>query len=103
MNRFRRTSGNAPVTNWWDNGNNQIAFSRGDRAFVAINNDNYAMDVTLKTGLQGGTYCDIISGNKQGNSCTGKTITVGNDGNAKIYIKYFEEDPVIAIHADVKL
>ncbi len=31
MVRFRNTAESQPVQNWWDNGNNQIAFSRGNK------------------------------------------------------------------------
>jgi alpha-amylase len=103
MNVFRNAAGTATVSNWWDNGGNQIAFSRGNRAFIAINNEDFGMDVTLQTGMAGGRYCDIISGNKINNSCTGKTITVNSDGTLRVQIKYFEEDPIIAIHANSKL
>ena len=39
MVQFRNAAGNSAVQNWWDNGNNQIAFSRGNVAFIAINGD----------------------------------------------------------------
>jgi len=103
MAGFRNVAGSDPVANWWDNGGNQIAFSRGDKAFIAINNENFAMDVTLKTGLPAGSYCDIISGNKINGSCTGKTIQVNSDGTARISIGYFVEDPQIAFHINSKL
>ena len=103
MNMFRNVAGFEAVKNWWDNGGHQIAFSRGSKAFIAINNEDYALDATLQTGMPAGTYCDVISGSKVNGSCTGKTVTVNDDGTAKINIKYFEEDPVIAIHADVKI
>lgn len=61
------------------------------------------MNVTLKTGLSTGTYCDVISGNKINNSCTGQSIYVGDVGTAEILIEYDEEDPVIAIHVESKL
>ena len=103
MNVFRNVAKGQEVRNWWDNGNNQIAFSRGNRGFLAINNDNYAMDMNLQTGMTAGAYCDIISGNKENGRCTGKTINVNSDGTAKIYIGYYEEDPVVAFHAESKL
>jgi alpha-amylase len=31
MVRFRNTAEGQSVQNWWDNGNNQIAFSRGNK------------------------------------------------------------------------
>lgn len=103
MARFRNVAGFEQVRNWWDNGQNQIAFSRGNKAFIAINHDAWAMDATLQTGLPAGSYCDIISGNKINNSCTGKTINVNADGTTNVFIRFYEEDPVIAIHAESKL
>jgi alpha-amylase len=44
MSQFRSTVLGTAVTNWWDNGNNQIAFCRGDKGFIAINGDT--MDLT---------------------------------------------------------
>lgn len=102
MARFKNIAGFEPVANWWDNGSNQIAFSRGNKAFLAINNEAYTMDVTLQTGLPAGNYCDIISGNKINNACTGKTITVGGDGRARFNIPN-NDDPVAAIHIESKL
>ena len=41
MVAFRNhTASDFTVNNWWDNGNNQIAFSRGDAGFVAINKES---------------------------------------------------------------
>jgi alpha-amylase len=51
----------------------------------------------LQTGLPAGTYCDIISGEKQGSSCTGKSVKVDTDGKAYIEILASEEDGVLAI------
>jgi alpha-amylase len=56
----------------------------------------------LQTSLPGGTYCDVISGEKQGNSCTGKTVTVEEDGKAFIQILAPEEDGVLAISVEVR-
>ncbi|XP_035658299.1 pancreatic alpha-amylase-like [Branchiostoma floridae] len=104
MVRFRNVAAGHGMFNWWDNGNNQIAFSRGDRAFIAINNEDWsALDATLQTGLSSGDYCDVISGDLSNGGCTGKTITVGGDGRAHIYIAGDDEDPMIAIHADSKV
>jgi len=55
----------------------------------------------LQTGLPAGQYCDIISGNKEGTSCTGKTITVNADGTVNVNISNTEEDPIVATHAEV--
>lgn len=45
---FRNAANFTGVTNWWDNGNKQIAFGRGDRAFIVINGDNVDLDQTLQ-------------------------------------------------------
>lgn len=131
MARFRNAAAGQPVANWWDNGFNQIAFSRGNKGkqkirkmfslltqscnkknvrlnrlsigFIAINNDGYALSQNLQTGLPGGQYCDIISGNLENGRCTGTTITVGGDGRTQINISNSAEDPMIAIHVDAKL
>jgi alpha-amylase len=103
MVRFRNTAASQTVQNWWDNGNNQIAFSRGNKAFIAINNDDFALNQALQTGLPQGQYCDIISGYLEQGRCTGKTITVQGDGKTSLTISNSEADPMIAIHVDAKL
>ncbi|XP_026320593.1 alpha-amylase 2-like isoform X1 [Hyposmocoma kahamanoa] len=95
---FRNVAGDAGLNDWWDNSSNQIAFCRGNRAFIAINNDMWNLNENLQTCLPAGTYCDVISGNTLGNSCVGKTVTVGNDGRAQIYIGALEYDMALAIH-----
>src|SRR5207249_4503047 len=37
---FRRVVAGTGVNHWWDDGDNAIAFSRGDKGFVAINNES---------------------------------------------------------------
>ncbi|KAM9844640.1 alpha-amylase-like [Aulostomus maculatus] len=100
---FRNVVNGQPHSNWWDNQNNQVAFGRGDRGFIVFNNDDWDLDVTLQTGLPAGTYCDVISGQKEGNKCTGKQIHVQCEGHAYFKISNSEEDPFIAIHAESKL
>ena len=60
------TPATRPVRNWCDDGSNLIAFSRGDRAWIAINNDLTAQTHTFTTGLPTGTYCDVIHGTFSG-------------------------------------
>lgn len=52
----------------------------------------------FQTCLPAGSYCDVISGVKEGNRCTGKTVTVGNNGIANISIRANEYDMILAIH-----
>lgn len=100
---FKNAAEGQGVSNWWDNGSNQIAFSRGNRAFIAFNGESYGLNQNLATGLPSGTYCDVISGYKSGSSCTGSSITVGGDGRANININGDAADGVIAIHVNAKL
>uniref|UniRef100_H3C288 alpha-amylase n=1 Tax=Tetraodon nigroviridis TaxID=99883 RepID=H3C288_TETNG len=100
---FRNVVNGQPHSNWWDNNSNQVAFGRGNRGFIVFNNDDWDLDVTLNTGLPAGTYCDVISGQKEGGRCTGKQIHVGSDGRAHFRISNRDEDPFVAIHAESKL
>ena len=123
MVRFRNTAQGQPVQNWWDNGSNQIAFSRGNKgkkifavkflsslasissvAFLVINNDDDSqLNQWLPTGLPQGQYCDLISGNLDQGRCTGKTISVQGDGRAQFSISNTDVDPMVAITVDAKL
>jgi alpha-amylase len=68
-----------PVTNWYTDGTNLIAFSRGPDAWIALNNESSAQTRTFTTGLPDGTYCDIIHGSVSGGACTGSTVTVSGN------------------------
>jgi len=105
MVQFRNVAGDAPLANWWDNGGNTIAFSRGNRGFIAVSQESGDVNVNVQTGLPAGTYCDVISGNKEGSSCSGRVVTVGGDGRANIQIPSVnsEADSVVAIHVEAKL
>nr|AAP97393.1 alpha-amylase 2 [Diatraea saccharalis] len=98
MVAFRNVAGNTGLNDWWSNGFNQIAFCRGGNAFVAFNNDSWDLNQNLQTCLPAGRYCDVISGVKAGNTCTGKTVTVGNDGRAIINVGALDYDMMLAIH-----
>ncbi len=77
---FRRAVAGTDLDRAWDSGGDAVAFSRGDKGFVAINNGSASVSATITTGLAGGTYCDILSGAKFGVSCTGQGIVVAADG-----------------------
>lgn len=68
-----------PVTNWYTDGTNLIAFSRGPDAWISLNNETSAQTHTFTTGLPDGTYCDIIHGSVTGGTCTGSTVTVSGN------------------------
>ena len=74
------------VANWYDDGNNLAAFSRGGQAWIAINNETAAKTITVGTGLRAGKYCDIIHNPGNGASCAGSTVTVGAQGQATVTV-----------------
>ncbi|XP_032885054.1 pancreatic alpha-amylase-like [Amblyraja radiata] len=100
---FRNAVGSQPLRNWWDNGGNMVAFGRGDRGFIAINMDNWPMEMTLQTALPAGVYCDVISGQRAGDRCTGLQVTVNACGNAVFHISNDAQDPMVAIHIHSRL
>lgn len=80
MVAFNNTVGSAPQGNWYDDGVNAIAFSRGKLGWVALNNATTPVRATAQTGLASGRYCDLVSGGAQRGSCVGTTVTVRADG-----------------------
>ena len=78
---FRKYVAGTDVNHWWDNGANAIAFSRGDKGFVAINREATAVTATVPTGLPAGTYCELISGGKTSTGCAGTSVVVNADGS----------------------
>ncbi|GGO27634.1 alpha-amylase [Microbispora rosea subsp. aerata] len=65
------------VANWTDNGNNLIAFSRGNKGWVAINNENSSVTRTFTTGLPAGTYPNVAGGG---------SVTVNSNGTATVTV-----------------
>jgi len=61
MVSFRHVVAGTDVNHWWDNGANAIAFSRGTKGFVAINNGTNPLDTTISTGMAAGMYLDLLT------------------------------------------
>ncbi|GGZ21090.1 alpha-amylase [Streptomyces inusitatus] len=61
MVAFRNTAHGQPVTDWWDDGGDRIAFGRGDKAYLAVNHTTAPLSRTFQTSLPAGTYCDVQS------------------------------------------
>ncbi|MCX5152660.1 alpha-amylase family glycosyl hydrolase [Streptomyces sp. NBC_00291] len=68
---FRNAARGQSVTDWWDNGGDQIAFGRGAKAYAALNHEGSALTRTFQTSLPAGGYCDVQSG---------RTVTVDSAG-----------------------
>lgn len=84
---FRRAVAGTDVNHWWDNGANAIAFSRGDKGFVAINNEVTAVTATIMTGVPPGTYCDLLTGGKAEATCAGTSIVVTSGSTVQITLQ----------------
>ncbi|WP_275919700.1 alpha amylase C-terminal domain-containing protein [Aeromonas sp. 2HA2] len=93
MAMFHNQTKDLPVNNWWDNGNNQIAFGRGDKGFVAINNESGNLIASIQTGLPAGEYCNILSGNDY---CSSTYIKVDGSGKASLNLVGMKAAAILA-------
>lgn len=101
MVAFRNaTVSNWSVTDWWDNGNNAIAFGRGDKGFVVINKEGAPITRSFKTSLPAGQYCDVISGDFSNGQCSGTTVTVDAGGYVMLTAP---ANGAAAIHAGARM
>ncbi|MEN3307927.1 MAG: alpha-amylase [Micromonosporaceae bacterium] len=85
------THGDTTVSNWWSDGANEIAFSRGPAGaasgWISINNGSGALpNHAFATGLPAGTYCDVIHGDFTASTgaCSGPTVVVNSSGTATV-------------------
>ncbi|HEX6372131.1 MAG TPA: alpha-amylase family protein [Longimicrobium sp.] len=97
---FRRAVAGTDLGRWWDNGANAIAFSRGDRGFVAISREPAAVAAAVPTGLSAGTYCDVLTGGKAGAACAGTSVVVDAAGAVQLRLP---ANTAVAIHAGTRL
>jgi alpha-amylase len=77
MAGFHKAVAGTSVGNWYDNGNNVIAFSRGNKGWVAINNEGGSATRSFATGLPAGTYANVAGSG---------TVTVDSSGNANVTV-----------------
>lgn len=102
MVKFRNAVASAPVSNWWDNGEDAVAFARFRKGFVLINNGRSTITGLFNTTLPQGYYCDILSGSSvDRRSCAGNVVRVREDGFAELSVESVRDVPAVAIQADV--
>ncbi|MEM5496376.1 alpha-amylase family protein [Paraglaciecola mesophila] len=96
------TNDDFSLSDWWDNGANQIAFGRSSSGFVAINKESYQLSASVPTSMAPGQYCNVLKGQLAGDaqSCSGDVITVQNDGTINLNVLPFD---AIAIHHNGKI
>ncbi|MFC7878584.1 alpha-amylase family protein [Isoptericola sp. NPDC057391] len=75
MVRFHHAVEGTELTDWWDDGGNQIAFGRGDAGFVALNAGDGEAEHTFQTSLPAGEYANVAAGDD-----VAETYTVAADG-----------------------
>ena len=107
MVKFRSVVAGTGV-DWFVQGTgNQIAFARGNKGFVAINNDGAAWNASLQTMLPAGTYCNVTQGQltSDKSACTGGSLTVGSNGIVTVSIpgNNGATTPAVALHVDQKV
>jgi alpha-amylase len=100
MVSFRRAVAGTDQNHWWDNGANAIAFSRGNKGFVAINREATTVAAPVGTGLPPGTYCDLLTGGLVGAVCAGTSVVVDATGSVQLNLA---TNTAIAIDAANKL
>ncbi|XP_037814294.1 alpha-amylase A-like [Lucilia sericata] len=102
MVKFRNYVLGETLKNWWENGENQIAFSRGHKGFVVFNMEKQKeLQAAIQTGLPQGVYCDILTGVKENNICTGGHIEVGQDGKALVQLAKGPKALVVYLKAKI--
>lgn len=98
---FRNATEGAGVVNWYDNGNNHIAFGRSGKGYLTVNDEDYAInDRWYSTNLPAGQYCDVIHGDFSSGSCSGPVITVDSNGWFPANIPAHD---AVAIHVGARL
>lgn len=96
---FRRAVAGSDIRLWWDNEADAIAFSRGDRGFVAINRESAPVRFDVPTGLAPGTYCDVLSGGRAGAACAGASVAVDSAGVVRFEL---EPNSALAVHTGTR-
>lgn len=89
---WRNAAGTADMTNWQQGNGNQVAFSRGGRAFIAFNRGSSTWSATLRSGLSAGKYCNVIK-----DGC--EVIEVYGDGTVNVSVPPLS---AVALHVNAK-
>jgi len=77
---FRNEVVGQPLNNWWSSSSgSQIAFSRGDKGWYALNVESKAREVRVATALSDGAYCNLLTNQKpSAGGCQGSLVQVRN-------------------------
>lgn len=96
---WRAEAARLPAEHVVTTGKHVLSFSRGGRAFVAVNRDDEPVDGSWQTGLPAGTYCDVADGPVTSSGCAGATLTVAEDGTLTASVA---GEDFVAIHVGAR-
>lgn len=66
---------------WWDDGGDVLAFARGDKGYVVVNNTGSpVVGRSFQTRLAAGVYCDVVHAAMKDGACTGPSVVVNDQG-----------------------
>ncbi len=88
MVAFRKYVAGTDEIDWWDDGANAIAFSRGSKGFVAINREDTTVTAKVGTGMPPGTYCDLLTGGLVSGACAGTPVVVDATGAVQLNLQH---------------
>jgi len=105
---FRAATTGEGVANFVAGNTNQIAFSRGAKGFIAINNDAAPWTGrSFSTGLPAGTYCNVAHGllNAAKTGCTSDSVVVPSNGVVTLSLGSVTGStvPAVALHIKQKV
>lgn len=86
MVRWHDYVGRAKRANFWTDDANVVAFSKGNRGWVALNNGAVEKQIRVQTGLPKGRYCDTVSGVERAGGCSGTVVRVNGSGFASVSV-----------------
>ncbi|MBP2436595.1 alpha-amylase family glycosyl hydrolase [Microbacterium amylolyticum] len=93
------TYGTAVVNKWSSADGSAIAFGRGDKGYVAINNGSGSVQREFTTSLPDGEYYNVIKATRTGDTWSGESVVVsGGKFTANLGAK-----DAIALHAGAKV
>ncbi|WP_419418996.1 alpha-amylase [Legionella sp. D16C41] len=96
MVAFHNLVAGTPLTYWWSNDYQAIAFGRGSKGYIVINHEATSLKMTFQTALPPGIYCDILHTTvTKDNICPDFQYTIDNNGR---FTADIQPNDAIALH-----
>jgi len=100
MVAFRHLTRGLAVTHWQEFGDTAISFGRGALGHVVINAGVDMLDVAVRTDMNPGRYCNVLSAAIDALPCAGAEIEVTDSGR---FSARLAPGSALAIHAGARL